>query len=42
MLMMLGELIALGILLAGATAKAANEKKVRVRAEAKKNKRGRR
>ncbi len=45
MLMMLGELIALGalgILLAGATAKAANGKKVRVRAEAKKNKRGRR
>ncbi|MGI9367510.1 MAG: hypothetical protein ACR2O2_01615 [Ruegeria sp.] len=45
MLLMLGELIALGalgILLAGAAAKAASGKKVRVRAEAKKNKRGRR
>ncbi|WP_298932984.1 hypothetical protein [uncultured Ruegeria sp.] len=45
MLMLLGELIALGalgVLLAGAAAKAAEAEKVRVRAAAKKNKRGRR
>ncbi len=44
MLMLLGELFALGalgVLLAGAAAKAAEAEKVRVRAEAKKNKRGR-
>ena len=41
---MIGELIALGalgVLLAGAAAKADEVEKVRVRAEAKKNKRGR-
>lgn len=45
MVELLGELIALGVLgvlLAGAAAKAAEAKKVRVRAGAKKNKRGRR
>ncbi|NVO54654.1 hypothetical protein HW561_02475 [Rhodobacteraceae bacterium B1Z28] len=45
MLTMLGELIALGALgalLAGAAAKALEAEKVRVRADAKKNKRGRR
>ncbi|SLN18237.1 hypothetical protein [Ruegeria meonggei] len=44
MLMLLGELItlgALGVLLAGAAAKALEAEKVRVRADAKKNKRGR-
>ncbi|WP_272871487.1 hypothetical protein [Ruegeria lacuscaerulensis] len=43
-MMMLGELVALGalgVLLAGAAAKAVEAEKVRVRAEAKKNKRGR-
>lgn len=43
-MMMLGELIvlgALGVLLAGVAAKAAEAEKVRVRAEAKKNRRGR-
>ncbi len=44
MLMMLGELIALGALgalLAGAAIKAAEAKKIRVQAEARKHKRGR-
>jgi len=45
MVALLGELIALGalgVLLAGAAAKAAESEKVRVRAEARKNRRGRR